>query len=332
MAGAPHDILVLALKEKPELLSELLLRVAGARLPGPIKPADSAVQFAVSLQTYPDLVFTTPGPQPSWVLVELQNRKDEQKARSWHLATSVLLQRQRMGDLIVITASRAVASWAGNVATHRGDLGTRKGLEPVVLYLSKKELKRLLDPAAPELALFAVWACCRGAGPEAMQVAKRAIELTEALPPQLQEAQTRAILAMVGKRLLEALQEMAMDVDKILETKASRAFREFCEKRGREAGLAEGRQAGLNEGRQAGLSEGLAKGKRASVLAVLKARGLTPSPAEQEQLAAVTAVDQLDKLLHSAVTATTMEEALAPLRSRPTRAASKGKKLNGHAR
>src|SRR5262249_54475501 len=156
---APHDILVLALKENPDLLSELLMRVTGARLRGPIKPADSAVQFAVSLQTYPDLAFTVPGPEPSWVLVELQNRKDDQKARSWHLATSVLLQRQRMGDLIVITASRAVATWAAQVAMHRGDLGTRKGLEPVVLYLSKKDVKRLLDPKTPELALFAVWAC-----------------------------------------------------------------------------------------------------------------------------------------------------------------------------
>lgn len=159
MAGAPHDILLLALKEKPELL----------------------------------------GPDPSWILVELQNRKDERKARTWHLATSVLLQRHRMGDLVVITASRAVARWAADVAEHRGDLGTRKGLTPVVLYLSRKELKRLLDPATPELALFAVWARCRGAGPEAKQVARRALEVTEALPPQLQEAQTRAILAMLGK-------------------------------------------------------------------------------------------------------------------------------------
>ena len=112
MAGAPHDILLLALKEKPELLSELLFRVAGVRLAGPLAPADSAARFAVSLETYPDLVFTTPGPDPSWILVELQNRKDERKARTWHLATSVLLQRHRMGDLVVITASRAVARWA----------------------------------------------------------------------------------------------------------------------------------------------------------------------------------------------------------------------------
>lgn len=79
MAGAPHDILVLALKEKPELLSELLRRVRGAGLPGPVVPVDSSVRFAVSLETYPDLVLATPGLDSTWFMVEVQNRKDERE-------------------------------------------------------------------------------------------------------------------------------------------------------------------------------------------------------------------------------------------------------------
>lgn len=211
------------------------------------------------------------------------------------------------------------------VAEHRGDLGTRKGLVPVVLYLSKKDLELLLDPATPELALFAVWARCRGSGAEAEQVAVRALEVTERLPPQLQEAQTRAILAMLGERVLESLKERSMDVNQIQETKASREFRLFFENRGR---LAE---------------------KRAAVLAVLAARGLTPSAPEQARISALTDLDRLDQLLQSAATATTMRQALVPLRSRatearrtsgtspragsrPARTASRAKKVNGHDR
>lgn len=293
MAGAPHDILVEALKEKPELLSELLRRVRGAGLPGPVVPVDSSVRFAVSLETYPDLVLATLGPDSTWFMVEVQNRKDERKARSWYLATGVLLQRHRMGDLVVITASRAVARWASSVAMHEGALGTRAGVAPVVLHLSKKEMDRLLDPAAPELALFAVWARCRGNGPEAKRVARRALEVTEALPPELQEAQTRAILVMLGERLLGSLREMAMDVNKIPETKASRAFRLFFENRG------------------------ICEGARNTLLAVLAARGFTPSPAQMEQLAAVDDPELLGSIAGLAVTAATIEEALAPLHARP---------------
>lgn len=287
---------------------------------------------------YPDLVFTTPSPDIPWILVEVQRRKDPQKGQSWHLATSVLLQGDgRMGDLVVITASRSVARWAERVAQHRGGLGTRKGLTPVVLHLSRREIEALLDPAAPELALFAVWARCRGRGAEARRVAQRALEVTEALPERLQAAQTRAILAMLGEHLLGFLKEMSMDVNQIPETKASRAFRLFFENRGREAGKAEGRAEGKAEGK--------AEGLRVALAAFLTARGLTPSKAERAQIDSLTDTALLDRCILAAATATTTAEALAPLRKRgTTRATPKSpsppsppesparspKKTNGH--
>ena len=269
--------------------------MAGTDLRAPLTPADSAVRFTASLETYPDLMFTTPRPDLPWILVEVQRRKDEQKGRSWHLATSVLLQGDgRMGDLVVITASRSVARWAARVAQHRGGLGTKKGLTPVILHLSRREIEALLDPAAPELALFAVWARCRGGGIEARRVAERALEVTEALPERLQAAQTRAILAMLSERLLGFLKEMSMDVNQIPETKASRAFRLFFENRGREEGKAEGLHLAL--------------------AAVLTARGLAPSKAEREQLDSLSDTALLDRCILAAATATSVGEALAPLR------------------
>lgn len=64
MAGVSHDVLLLALKENPELLGELLRRAAGVSLPCPMTVGDSAVKFAVSLEKYPDLLFHGP-PAPA---------------------------------------------------------------------------------------------------------------------------------------------------------------------------------------------------------------------------------------------------------------------------
>jgi hypothetical protein len=45
----------------------------------------------------------------------------------------------------------------------------------MVLLLSKEHVDALLDPARPELAIFAVWARCRGHSIEARRVAKRGL-------------------------------------------------------------------------------------------------------------------------------------------------------------
>lgn len=111
------------------------------------------------------------------------------------------------------------------------------------------------------------------------------------LPAPLREAQARAILAMLSQRLLASLKEMAMDVDKIPETKASRAFRLFFEQ------WAEAR--------------GEAKGKRECLLVVLAARGLSPTTAERATIGALTDLAALDRCIQVAVTAESVRAALA---------------------
>jgi hypothetical protein len=103
------------------------------------------------------------------------------------------------------------------------------------------------------------------------------------MPAPLQEAQARAILAMLSQQLLVSLKEMAMDVDKVPETKASRAFRVFFEKRGE--------------------AQGEANGRRESLLRVLVARGLSPTKEERATIAALTDVAVLDRCVQAAVTA-----------------------------
>jgi hypothetical protein len=302
MPGTPHEVVLLAIRDNPALFAEVLRRVVGTDMPGPIEVMDSNIRFAASLETRPDLVLRTPNAPSKWTIIELQNRKDERKCRSWPLAVSVLLQRDGMGDVVVITSSRSVATWARH---HRSERGTSLGLTPVVVLLSKDHTSALLDPARPELALFAVWASGLGPGPEADRVLTRALDLTKGMPAPLQEAQTRAILAMLSQRLVASLKEKAMDVNKVPETKASRAFRLFFEQRGEARGEARG------EGR----------GKREALLAVLAARGLSPTKAELASIAALTDLAVLERCITAAVTAASVGAMLAsaePARRRRT--------------
>jgi hypothetical protein len=295
MPGTPHEVVLLAIRENPALFAELLRRVVGTEMPGPIEVMDSNVRFAASLETRPDLVLRTPNAASKWTIIELQNRKDDSKCRSWPLAVSVLLQRDGMGDVVVITASRSVAMWAKRAAHHRGERGTSLGLTPVILLLSQNYATALLDPARPELAIFAVWAGCRGHGPEARRVAKRAIELVEEMPAPLQDAQARAILAMLSQQLLASFKEKPMDVNKVPETDVSRAFRVFFERRGEARGEAQGE----------------ANGRRESLLRVLAARGFSPTKDERASIAALTDVAVLDRCVQAAVTAASVGAVLA---------------------
>jgi hypothetical protein len=90
--------------------------------------------------------------------------------------------------------------------------------------------------------------------------------------------------------LLNALKEMAMDVDKVPETKASRAFRVFLEKRG--------------EAREA-------NGRRELLLRVLAARGFSPTKEERASIAALTDAAALDRCVEAAVTAASVGAVLA---------------------
>ena len=156
MAGLAHDVLIQALRDDPQLLSALLGKLTGRRLPRGLQSVDSAVRFTRVAEVRPDVVYRA---GQSWLLCEVQNRRDNTKARSWLVAMATLRHtHRRMGDLIVITASASVARWAATVAHERGSAGTTSRLSPVVLLLDRRRVAELLDPARPELALCAAWA------------------------------------------------------------------------------------------------------------------------------------------------------------------------------
>ncbi|WP_437612267.1 hypothetical protein WMF20_08525 [Sorangium sp. So ce834] len=305
MPSTPHEVLIVALREQPGLLGALVSKLTGVKLPRSLKPADATLRFVKPAELRLDLVLQ--GGRRRWVLVELQRGIDPAKRRRWPLAASLLFsQTGALGDVIVITARRAVARWAERVACVRTRLGTELQLRPVVLHLGADEGKALLDERHPELALFAAWAMQHRHGPGARAVVERAFELTERLPRALRRAQQRAILSVLSERMLELLREASMNPDKIPETPAARKLRLFLEAQGRKKGRAEGEAKGRAEGE----AKGRAEGRQDALLTLLRARGLSPSQDDEARIRACADAAKLDRWIAQAATATTVREAL----------------------
>ncbi|MGK4008011.1 hypothetical protein WMF31_35670 [Sorangium sp. So ce1036] len=309
MPGTSHEVLIVALREQPGLLGALVSALTGVKLPRSLKPSDATLRFVKPAELRLDLVYR--GGRRRWVLVELQRGVDPAKRRRWPLAASLLHDQTGVaGDMLVITARRAVARWAERVACVRTRLGTVLQLKPVVLHLGAAESKALLDERHPELALFAAWAMQHRHGPRARAVVERAFELTERLPPALRRAQQRAILSVLSERMLALLREASMNPDKIPETPAARKLRLFLEAQGRKKGRAEGEAKGRAEGRAEGEAKGRAEGRQQALMTLLRARGLSPSRDDEARIRACTDPAKLDRWIARAATATSVREAL----------------------
>src|SRR5690349_6988604 len=134
MAGTAHDILVTVLRERPPLLAELVKRVVHRSIGKPVGVVDSAVRSPRSIEVRPDLILRAR--RRGWTIAEVQNRIDQKKQQSWAVAVAQLLhEHKRMGDLIVVTASRRVAAWAQQAVHLRGEAGSRLELTPVVVLI-----------------------------------------------------------------------------------------------------------------------------------------------------------------------------------------------------
>ncbi|MEI7894998.1 MAG: hypothetical protein WCI05_18020, partial [Myxococcales bacterium] len=171
MASAAHETLVAMFTEQPTLLHVLLAKLGhdGAALP-PV--TDSAVRFIEPAEVRPDAFFEAP--DVPWIGVEVQGTEDDAKRRRWPLLVAIKLDQSTiMGDLVVITHSRALGKWARTCVVHRGPRGTVLTLKPVVLVIDGSRVEDLLDPKHPALALVAAWAMQDRHGPKAQAVVRR---------------------------------------------------------------------------------------------------------------------------------------------------------------
>jgi hypothetical protein len=298
MPAPAHEVPLQLLHEHPALLVALLEKLGGAAPLGSLIPVDTNLRFADPAEVRPDLVFRAE--RPKWLLLELQNRVDPDKARRWLMATALLFDETgSMGEIVILTSSRRVARWAKKVAHVRGDfLGSRLRLTPIVLPIVGDTIEALLDEAHPELAFFAAWAMRARRGPKARAVVSRAAELTEQLPDALRDAAVRAIVAVLREPLLRHLREISMNPDNLPETRAARRFRTYFEERGK----AEGKREGVVEGKREALHKVLFR--------VLSARGLVPTDDERATITACNDADRLDEWTVRAATAGSVAEVL----------------------
>lgn len=80
MPGAPHETMILLLRERPEWLRALVEVVTKRILPRQLTLTDSATRVVDPAEVRLDLVFTA-ADGTSWVLVEVQLDKDAHHAR-----------------------------------------------------------------------------------------------------------------------------------------------------------------------------------------------------------------------------------------------------------
>jgi hypothetical protein len=288
MPSRRHEVLVAMLREQPELLSALVEKLTGHTLAHGLSPIDSTTRFVKTAEVRPDLLLAG---EKEWAIVEVQDKVDRDKQRRWLLAVGVLFdQRRTLGDVFIITARRSVAAWARTAAHVRTKSGTRLELTPVVLHVGPKTINALLSEKTPSLAVIAAWAVSHRHGPEVRRVMERAIEVTEALPADLQEAQRDAILGVLDERMTAWLEEMRMDPAKIPMTPSARRLIALLNRR---------------EDRAA------ARGKREALVALLAARGLAPTEKERAVIEGCEDWGRLDRWVVKAATATSVAEVLA---------------------
>ena len=84
-----HELALLWLRDDPSQLAALLALTHHAPCPVDVVVEDSALRAAFPVEVTPDLVLRDPG-TGRWLLVEVQRRPDEAKARRWPLAMAAL--------------------------------------------------------------------------------------------------------------------------------------------------------------------------------------------------------------------------------------------------
>ena len=211
-----HESVLLWLRDDPSRLSALLTITGHSPCPPTLTVVDSTLRAIVPVEVSPDLV-RRDSESSRWVLVEVQRRPDEAKGRRWPMAMATMADRHGMrGELVVITASAAVARWAKYVAAHEcGE--TRWGVTPTVLLLGVEEAEAVLLYGAPELGVFAAWVLQDRHGPRALDIARRAFERAEYIADAALRDQTRwSLWSVLHPVIVKKLRSAVMiDIDQL---------------------------------------------------------------------------------------------------------------------
>ncbi len=290
MVSFEHEVLLSLFQTRPLLAAELL-RVLGVEVPAHrAARTDSADLTELAPTAYrADLVVVLEnGASVLGVVVEVQLDWDSRKRYSWPVYAATLRARLECPVcVLVVVPTEALAKWCRQPL----DLGPNFTFAPVVL--GPSAIPYVTDEAqakrAPELAVLSVLA--HGHEPNAERIAAPALEAVATLASDFAMLYSEVIEEALSPAAKAALEKL-MDIRKY-EFKS-----EFAKKH-----RAEGREEGRQEGRQ--------EGRVAALLAILEARGLSVSEAEQASISACTDAALLTRWIRKAATAATVAEVFA---------------------
>lgn len=303
MAGFVHDVLLLqSFHDDPSSLCELVATLTSRRLPQPLQP--------IELSALPGLpgLLDRPGEScpavayragTSWLVGVVLSEIDDEKRCQWRrIAAALYGSTGRMGEVVVITTSAAVARWAHRAARVRGrhSLGSEIGLSQVVFHVKERDAATLIERESPRLALCAVWAMRERGGPLAWRIVEGAIELTNRLAEPLRDRQLLAIFNLMGESMQSSLCEDSMNPIRASENPTTRTLRLRME------------AAGARRARP----EIRAETKREAVMMLLAERGLRPTADERDRIETCDDLLQLDAWFKRALAIGTVTEMFGP--------------------
>ena len=196
--------------------------------------------------------------------------------------------------VLVVTPSAATAKWAARPI----ELGGGNQYRPLVV--GPNGVPKLTDHARarrePQLAVLSVMAHGRGEVTTATALGVAAVKAVS----RLSEEQRLLYSLLIEANLSEAARK-AIEMQPGLEKYFSEAQRRNYER-------------GRAEGEAKGKAEGEAKGKADAVLKILMRRGLTPSADQRRRIVACTDLATLERWLERSLSASSVDELVAPSR------------------
>lgn len=288
-----HELPLELFRRCPELVAYLLGEVLGVELPRYEEVRIEESNFTQPLPTEfrADLVVTLNDGAPCLgVVVEMQRQIDDDKPFAWLVYLAVFRHRIRgRVVLLILCGDESVARWARKAIDLAPDwVWPVKVLGPEhIPWVKDPELARRL----PELAVLS--AAAHGNEPAGLEVVMATLEALVTLDAERRSYYYDLVLASLHEAARRALeQELTMERGKY-EYRSDFARTYFAQ------GEAKGRE------------EGRAEGEAKALLALLTARGLAVDAAARKRILDCIDVEQLERWIVRAATASSVREVLA---------------------
>ncbi|MFI7640208.1 hypothetical protein [Nonomuraea sp. NPDC049400] len=303
MPSSRHDALLRLVRDHLDLPIRLLWEVGGIELPtdGPLWAGPGDLRDRISREMHADTVVFGGPPQDRWfsAIVEVETEMSEQKLRQTVEAAEMLrLETRKPVYVIFITPDPCAARFTSQVEIRSGCLTIT--MQPVIV--GPDRIPVLTDPQkmAADLLTAALSVMAHGHLPK---VAEAFVKLLEDLPDDDAASLFGYTIDMAPPQARRLLEETVT-----IYIPEHSPWAQSLYRKGEEAGREEGWEKGWKEGQKEGDARGRAMEKAASVLTVVRFRGIDIPPDRHTQITACTDLALLEVWLRRALEATHIDD------------------------